>query len=41
MKKFVDFTTKKIEGLKEKTSILASVSGGQDSCVTFLLCVHL
>ncbi len=41
MKKFVDFTTKKIERLTEKTSILASISGGQDSCVTFLLCVHL
>lgn len=41
MKKFVDFTTKKIERLKEKTSILASISGGQDSCVTFLLCLHL
>lgn len=41
MKKFVDFTTKKIERLQTKTPILASISGGQDSCVTFLLCLHL
>ena len=40
MKKFIDFTTKKMEGLKAKTPILAAISGGQDSCVTFFLCLH-
>lgn len=40
MKKFIDFTTKKMGGLKEKTPVLAAISGGQDSCVTFFLCLH-
>lgn len=30
-----------MEGLKPKTPILAATSGGQDSCVTFFLCLHL
>ena len=41
MKKFIDFTRKKMEGLKTKTPILAAISGGQDSCVTFVLCLHI
>ena len=30
-----------MEGLKTKTPILAAISGGQDSCVTFVLCLHI
>ena len=41
MKKFIDFTTKKMEALKAKPPILVAISGGQDSCATFFLCLHL
>ena len=30
-----------MEGLKNKTSILVAISGGQDSCAIFFLCLHL